>query len=131
MMSDSFMIRRSSPSMRTSVPDHLPNSTRSPALTSSGLHLAALVAGARSDGDDLALLGLLLGGVGNDDPALGLLFRLDAADDDAVVQRTKLHRRLQVDLFDFKENEAAERPGSKIPLPRGIRLALSDTQEIC
>src|SRR3712207_7894604 len=34
MMSDSFMIRRSSPSMRTSVPDHLPNSTRSPAFTS-------------------------------------------------------------------------------------------------
>src|SRR5215218_6126710 len=36
MMSDSFMMRRSWPSMRTSVPDHLPNSTRSPALTSRG-----------------------------------------------------------------------------------------------
>src|SRR5215207_8979221 len=37
MMSLSFMIRRSSPSMRTSVPDHFPNRTRSPVLTSSGL----------------------------------------------------------------------------------------------
>src|SRR5215207_5536188 len=36
MMSLSFMMRRSSPSMRTSVPDHLPNRTRSPAFTSSG-----------------------------------------------------------------------------------------------
>ena len=36
MMSDSFMIRSSSPSSFTSVPDHLPNSTRSPAFTSSG-----------------------------------------------------------------------------------------------
>ena len=69
MMSDSFMIRRSSPSMRTSVPDHLPNSTRSPALTSRAGQLAALVAGAGADGDDLALLGLLLGGIGNDDAA--------------------------------------------------------------
>ena len=39
MMSVSFMIRRSSPSILTSVPDHLPNSTRSPALTSSGISL--------------------------------------------------------------------------------------------
>src|SRR5690606_3616673 len=36
MMSDSFMIRSSSPSSFTSVPDHLPNRTRSPTLTSSG-----------------------------------------------------------------------------------------------
>ena len=61
-----------------------------------GLHverneLAALVAGAGADGDDLALLRLLLGGVRDDDAALGLLFRFDAADDDAVVQRTKFH----------------------------------------
>src|SRR3978361_161154 len=34
MMSDSFMIRSSSPSSFTSVPDHLPNRMRSPALTS-------------------------------------------------------------------------------------------------
>src|SRR5205823_4226239 len=36
MMSDSFMMMRSSLSSLTSVPDHLPNSTRSPLLTSSG-----------------------------------------------------------------------------------------------
>src|SRR3954452_21226376 len=35
-MSDSFMISRVSPLTRTSVPDHLPKSTRSPTLTSSG-----------------------------------------------------------------------------------------------
>src|ERR1700738_3761221 len=39
MMSLSFMIKRSSPSSTTSVPDHLPNSTRSPTLTSIGISL--------------------------------------------------------------------------------------------
>src|SRR5262249_18897301 len=39
MMSLSFMIRYSTPSILTSVPDHLPNSTRSPALTSIGISL--------------------------------------------------------------------------------------------
>src|SRR3546814_9150204 len=38
-MSDSFMINGSSPSTLTSVPDHLPNRMRSPALTSSGVTL--------------------------------------------------------------------------------------------
>ncbi len=47
--------------------------------------LAGLVTGARSDGDDFAFLGLLLGGVGNDDAAGGLLFELDPANDHAVV----------------------------------------------
>ena len=91
MMSDSFMIRRSSPSILTSVPDHLPNRMRSPALTSSGMSLPALVAGAGADGDDFALLRLLLGGVGDDDAALRLLFAFDAPDDDAVVQGTEFH----------------------------------------
>ena len=39
MMSDSFMIRSSWPSILTSVPDHLPNSTRSPTLRSIGMIL--------------------------------------------------------------------------------------------
>ena len=39
MMSDSFMIRSSSPSSLISVPDHLPNSTRSPTLRSIGINL--------------------------------------------------------------------------------------------
>src|SRR6476620_81700 len=38
-MSLSFMMMRSSPSIFTSVPDHLPNRMRSPALTSSGVTL--------------------------------------------------------------------------------------------
>src|SRR5918994_8010186 len=56
-----------------------------------GLNLAGLVAGARPGGDHLALLRLLLGGVRDDDAALGLLLRVDAADDHPVVQRTELH----------------------------------------
>ena len=55
------------------------------------LKLAALVAGAGPDGDDLALLRLLLDGVGNDDAALRLVLAFDAADDDAVVQGSEFH----------------------------------------
>ena len=51
--------------------------------------LAGLVAAARAYGDHLALRGLFLGGVRNDDAALGLRFGVDALDHDAVVQRTK------------------------------------------
>src|SRR6516162_9457167 len=56
-----------------------------------GDDLAGLVARARAGGDDLALLGLLGSGVGNDDAArtLGLLF--DAAHDHTIMQRTELH----------------------------------------
>jgi len=39
MMSLSFMIMSSWPSILTSVPDHLPNSTRSPTLRSIGISL--------------------------------------------------------------------------------------------
>src|SRR5437763_5886620 len=52
---------------------------------------AGLVAAARADGHDLALRGLLLGGVGNDDAAGGLLLGIDALDDDAVVKRAEFH----------------------------------------
>src|SRR5215469_6279956 len=53
--------------------------------------LAAFIAAAGADGDDLALRGLFLRRVGNDDAAGGLLFGLNALDDDAVVKRTELH----------------------------------------
>ena len=53
--------------------------------------LAALIASTRPGGDDLAFLRLLLGGIRNDDAALRLLFGVDAADHDAVVQGTKFH----------------------------------------
>src|SRR5690349_21886892 len=51
--------------------------------------LAVLVAPARADADDLALLRLLLRGVRDDDAAGGLLLGLDAAHDHAVVQGTE------------------------------------------
>ena len=95
MMSLSFMIRNSSPSILTSVPDHLPNSTRSPTLTSIGMSLPASSRPPGPTATTLALLRLLLGGVGNDDAAGGLFLGIDALDDDAVVKRTELHGVLQ------------------------------------
>src|SRR5262245_62655172 len=56
-------------------------------------NLAALIAGPWADGDHLALLRLLGSGIRNDDPAGRLGFAVDAAHDNAVVQRTKLHRK--------------------------------------
>ena len=41
-----------------------------------GYELAALIAGARADGDDFALLRLFLGGIGDDDAALASSLRL-------------------------------------------------------
>src|ERR1700745_750167 len=58
--------------------------------------LAGLVAAARAHGNDFALGRLLFGGIGNDDAAGGLLFRVDALDDNAVVKRTKFHGVLLV-----------------------------------
>src|SRR6185295_7863557 len=52
--------------------------------------LAGLVAAAWANGHDLALLRLLLGGVRNDDAALGLLLGVDALHDHAIMQGTKL-----------------------------------------
>src|SRR5262249_5692481 len=52
---------------------------------------ALLVAGTRTDSDDLAFHRLFLGRVRNDDAALGLLFFRDALDHDAIVKRTELH----------------------------------------
>src|SRR5829696_2982833 len=61
-----------------------------------GLHverheLAALIASTGPGGDDLPFLRLLLGGIRNDDATLRLLFGVDAADHDAVVQGAKFH----------------------------------------
>ena len=52
---------------------------------------AVLEALAGADGDDLALERPLLGGVGDDDAAPGLLVLLDAADQDAILQGTDVH----------------------------------------
>ena len=51
---------------------------------------ALVVTNAGADGDDFAFLRLFLGGVRNDDAALGLGFSLDTADDDAVVQGAEI-----------------------------------------
>src|SRR5437764_6145817 len=54
--------------------------------------LAVLVAATGTDGDDLALGGFLLRGIGNDDAACALFFGVDALNHDSVVKRTKLHK---------------------------------------
>ena len=55
------------------------------------LHLAGVIPRAGAGGDHFAFLRLFLRGVGDDDPALGLFFFLDALDEDAVSQGTKRH----------------------------------------
>src|SRR6202034_2168120 len=55
--------------------------------------LAAFVAAARTDADDLALGGLLLGGVRDDDAAGRLGLGVDTLDHDAVVKRSEFHLR--------------------------------------
>src|SRR6516165_2497144 len=89
MMSLSFITTRSSPSILISVPDHFPNSTRSPTLTSSGCNFPS---SPRVPGrEHLAFHRLFLGGVGDDDAALRLLLFIDATDQHAVLQRSKFH----------------------------------------
>src|SRR5215469_7117366 len=56
-----------------------------------GDELAVLVTSPGADRDHLALRGLLLGGVGNDDAAGAALLGIDALDDNAIVKRAKLH----------------------------------------
>src|SRR3954463_10020449 len=50
-----------------------------------------LRATARARGDDLTLLGLLLGGVGDDEAAHGRLLGVAGADDDPVFERLQTH----------------------------------------
>ena len=54
------------------------------------LTLAVIEDPTRSDRKDRALRGLLLGSVGQDDPALGDFFARAGPDDDAVAERPKL-----------------------------------------
>jgi hypothetical protein len=63
--------------------------------------------------NDLALLRLLLGGIGDNDPACRFCFFFNAFDDDAVVQRTEFHWNLPV-FFDFstvRRIGASQKPG--------------------
>src|SRR5208283_93623 len=70
--------------------------------------LAAFVTSSRSDGDDLAVLRLFLGCVGNDDAALRLILSFDAADDDAVVQWTEFHEFRS--RLTFRRRPRGEKP---------------------
>src|SRR5450759_3386081 len=60
--------------------------------------LAVVLRLALADGDDFALLGLFLGGVGDDDPADFLFAFFNTRDDDAVVQRSDVHALYSVCL---------------------------------
>src|SRR5215467_14887305 len=51
--------------------------------------LAGFVTSAGAHREDFALGGLFLGGVGNDDPALGLFLSIDTLDHDSVMQRAE------------------------------------------
>jgi hypothetical protein len=62
--------------------------------------LVSLVATAGTDCRDLALRGLLLGAVRNDDAACGFVFGVDAFDHDAVMERTEFHAIL-LGLCDY------------------------------
>src|SRR5690242_9553431 len=59
-------------------------------LDAEGGAFAGVEALAVPDGEDLAALGLFLGAVGQDDPALGFRFGFHALDEDLVSERTKL-----------------------------------------
>src|ERR1019366_4316595 len=55
--------------------------------------LAVLVTAAGTDGDDFALLRLLLGGVGDNDATLGFFLGFNTLDDNTVVQGTEFKLR--------------------------------------
>jgi hypothetical protein len=91
------MDRRSSPSILISVPDHLPSSMRSPTLRSIGISLPLL---SRAPGPTAITSASWASPAPcrNDDPALRLLLGLDAVNQDAIMQRPKLHCFLLVDI---------------------------------
>jgi hypothetical protein len=73
---------------------------------------AALVAAARPDGNDPALLWFLLRGVGNDDATSGLRLGIDTLNDNAVVKRAKFHGFL-VKVTDMVQlSDAGSLPGT-------------------
>ena len=91
MMSSSRITSSSSPSTLTVWPEYLPNSTRSPTLTSSGSTLPSSVFLPLPTACHFALIGLLGGGVGDHDAGSSLALFFQPLDDDAVVQRTNFH----------------------------------------
>src|SRR5688500_18935028 len=59
--------------------------------------LAVVVLLALADGDDLALVGFLGGGVGDDDATGGLTLFLNALDDHAIMKRADFHAIAPID----------------------------------
>src|SRR4051812_12406360 len=89
--------------------------------------LALLAAGTRANRQDLALHRLLLGGVRDDQPTLGLLLFLDALDDDTVVQRPELH--LAPSWPGFPGRLMAGTRTNRVPnLARALRLMVEPVQ---
>src|SRR6202790_752127 len=73
--------------------------------------LAGFVAAAGAHRNHLALLGLFLGAVRDDDTALGLRFGVDALDHDAVVERAKFGLGHGSSLWFVWEPELGDRRG--------------------
>src|SRR5919198_4209145 len=79
-------------------------------------HPVAVLEAAGADGDDLALLGLLLGGVGDDQAGGGHLLALTRLDDDPVLER------LQVDAHRSSSCVVARRrlAGRRVAVGGGV-----------
>ncbi|CDX52713.1 hypothetical protein MPL3365_170047 [Mesorhizobium plurifarium] len=92
-----------------------------------GGELAALIASAWADGNDLAFLRLFLGRVGDDDAAGRLFIGLDATDEYAVMQWTELHVVLLLDkqiARDSPDPAPQGQPGFARLLRHGARAEL-------
>ena len=85
MMSDSFMIRSSSPSSFTSGARPLAEQDAITGLHFEGDDVALFVTGAGAGGNDFALDWFFLGGIGNDDASGGFFLRVEATYHYAIV----------------------------------------------
>ncbi len=99
----------SSPSTLTDWPEYLPKRTRSPTWTDERVDVALVVALAGTDGEDFALVRLFGGVVGDDDAGGRLGFLVEAFDDHAIVQRTKIHGYSSGWIWSLKRSGAATR----------------------
>ena len=98
----------------------------SPTLDVDGDELTGVAAATRANGEDLALLGLLLGGVGDDQTAGGRLLGLGRAYDDAVFERLQVHAILRVFCVSRGLSLGVSCPGGfGTPIGRVPTVALS------
>src|SRR5262245_26605480 len=70
--------------------------------------------------DHLALLGLLLRGVGDDDASLDGLFLFDTTDDQSIVKRTNLHRESSPFKNGFFARKILDGKRMRLPGTRGV-----------